>query len=357
MPDAITAVPDSPSASARAAAEIGVDQLSLAVLAVDSELRLRYFNPAASQIAGLSNEHGQLLGDCGPAGRLLTHTARRALADDQPVIQRSLQAGRNGETQYYDVIFTPGLDAAGERQLVIELFPVAARGQLDVSLQEVLQQTVVERLSRGLAHEIKNPLGGLRGAAQLLQASVDDELKEYTGVIVAEVDRIARLIDDLQKRHSPADHTPVNLYRVLDRVRQLVLAEYPGLRIARDFDPSIPNIMGSSDALVQGFLNLLVNAAQAGARTICLRTRVRRGVTLAGGPPTSVVAVEVVDDGPGVPEELREVIFYPLISGRDQGSGLGLSIAQSIAVSHGGVIRLHRQAEHTVFQWLIPLTA
>ena len=176
-------------------------------------------------------------------------------------------------------------------------------------------------------------------------------------MIVAETDRLVRLIDRLQHRDTPDRQRRVNVHQATERVCALVQARAPQVTLERDYDPSIPPVHGDLDRLVQGFLNLANNALEAGAEWLKIRTRIRRAVTIADVTYRNAVAVDFVDSGPGVPAEIRELVFYPLISGRPAGSGLGLSIAQSIAIEHGGVIRLlgEQDGGHTVFQWLIPL--
>jgi two-component system nitrogen regulation sensor histidine kinase GlnL len=215
-------------------------------------------------------------------------------------------------------------------------------------------------LVRNLAHEIKNPLGGIRGAAQLLQSELDSaDLREYTEVIIKEADRLQDLVDRLLAPHRKARVlAEVNIHEVCEHVRSLLLAEYPrGLAIIRDYDISIPDLTGDREQLVQVLLNLVRNAAQAlqGRGRIELRTRIARQVVIAKQLSKLALDLHVIDDGPGIPEELRERIFFPLVSGRDGGTGLGLTLAQTFVQQHGGLIECISRPGRTEFRILLPL--
>ncbi|MEM7705596.1 MAG: histidine kinase dimerization/phospho-acceptor domain-containing protein [Pseudomonadota bacterium] len=336
-----------------------LDELSLAVLLIDQDLRLRYLNEAAIGCAGQNPALGTPLESIGPLGELLLPSARRAMAQREIIIQGFSPESSSHMNQAYDVAFTPTTSPGrgsepGEDRLRIEMMPLAGRAEYDQSLKERWRQEALGRFTRSLAHEIKNPLGGMRGAAQLLESQVDPGLHEYTKIIVAEVDRLARLVDNLQSRRGGGQHQRLNIYRPLERVCQLLRAQYPDLDLVRDYDPSVPRLTGDMDMLVQGFLNIAINAVQAGASCITLRTRVKRGVALPDGRSRSALAVEVQDNGPGVPEDLQAMLFVPLVSGSD-GSGMGLTIAQRVAHQHGGIVRLAGAGNPTTMQWLFPL--
>jgi two-component system nitrogen regulation sensor histidine kinase GlnL len=227
--------------------------------------------------------------------------------------------------------------------------------------QRLLESAKANReLVRNLAHEIKNPLGGIRGAAQLLESELDSPaLREYTRVIVKEADRLQVLVDRLLAPHrSPRIVGDVNIHEVCERVRSVVLAEFPqGLEIVRDYDASIPEFRGDKEQLIQVLLNLVRNAAQAmhGRGRIQLRTRVARQVTIARHRWKLALDLHVIDNGPGVPEEIGERIFFPLVSGRDGGSGLGLTLAQTFVQQHGGMIECESKPGRTDFRILLPL--
>jgi len=222
-----------------------------------------------------------------------------------------------------------------------------------------------KELIRNLAHEIKNPLGGIRGAAQLLEFELPERtLREYTQVIIKESDRLQTLVDRLLEPHRhPHIVSDLNIHEVLERVRSVVLAEFPnGLEIVRDYDASLPELRGDMEQLIQAVLNIVHNAAQAlheriarGDAQIILRTRVARQVTIAKRLFKLALDLHVIDNGPGIPEDIRERIFYPLVSGRDGGSGLGLTLAQTFVQQHEGLIECESRPGCTDFRILLPL--
>ena len=206
---------------------------------------------------------------------------------------------------------------------------------------------------RSLAHELKNPLSGLRGAAQLLSRRVlDADLRAYAEIIVAEVDRLSALTDRFLLPAGQSRSTAFNLHTVLERVRLLLVAE--GVDVERDYDPSLPECAGDVDRLVQGVLNLARNAVESGSLRVLLRTRFERGAELAT-LRADALRLDVVDDGEGVPDRLRSTLFLPLVSGRDGGTGLGLATAHEIIVEHGGRIAFESRPGHTVFSVWLPL--
>jgi two-component system nitrogen regulation sensor histidine kinase GlnL len=227
---------------------------------------------------------------------------------------------------------------------------------------------VNKHLIRNLAHEIKNPLGGIRGAAQLLEFELGerqrDELREYTQVIIKESDRLQTLVDRLLEPHRhPHIVGDVNIHEVCERVRQVILAEFPrGLTIERDYDVSVPDMRGDKEQLIQALLNIVRNAAEAlrerisqGDARIELRTRIARKVTISKRLCKLALDLHIIDNGPGIPEEIRDRIFYPLVSGREDGSGLGLTLAQTFVQQHEGLIEVDSRPGHTEFQILLPL--
>jgi two-component system nitrogen regulation sensor histidine kinase GlnL len=219
---------------------------------------------------------------------------------------------------------------------------------------------------RNLAHEIKNPLGGIRGAAQLLEHELNNPgLREYTQVIIKEADRLQDLMKRLLSPHRPMQPGPVNIHEILERVRSLLKAEFPQtLTVCRDYDTSLPDLVGDREQLIQAILNIARNAAQAikaqsssspVAGQITLRTRVARQVTLAKKRHRLALEVQVIDNGPGIPDDIRERMFYPLVSGREGGSGLGLTLAQSFVQQHQGTIECESRPGYTCFSIRMPL--
>ncbi len=255
------------------------------------------------------------------------------------------------------------------QEIVIEMLPLEQQARQDREERLVDQANANKELIRNLAHEIKNPLGGIRGAAQLLEMELGSrEMTEYTQVIIREADRLQTLVDRLLAPHRrPHLVGDVNVHEVCERVRSLILAEFPkGLRVVRDYDTSIPEFRGDREQLIQTVLNIAHNACQALTQkmaasdagdpaVITFRTRVARQITFGKQRYRLALELHVIDNGPGVPEEIRERIFYPLVSGREGGSGLGLTLAQTFVQQHHGTIECDSLPGRTDFQILIPL--
>jgi two-component system nitrogen regulation sensor histidine kinase GlnL len=245
------------------------------------------------------------------------------------------------------------------------LLPLEQQTRQEREERLIDQAQANKELIRNLAHEIKNPLGGIRGAAQLLQMELESkELIECTQVIIHEADRLQSLVDRLLAPHRRAQVvSDVNIHEVCERVRALILAEFPrGLKVVRDYDISIPEFRGDREQLIQAVLNLAHNAALAlkdrmatGDAEIIFRSRVLRQVTFGRQRYRLALELHVIDNGPGVPEEIKDRIFYPLVSGRDGGSGLGLTLAQTFVQQHHGLIECDSEPGRTDFKLLIPL--
>ena len=254
-------------------------------------------------------------------------------------------------------------DKPGE--VIIELLPLEAQAKQDREERLIDQAQATKELIRNLAHEIKNPLGGIRGAAQLLQMEIESrELTEYTQVIIHEADRLQTLVDRLLAPHRrPHVVGDVNIHEVCERVRSLILAEFPrGLEVVRDYDISIPEFRGDREQLIQAVLNIAHNAAHALAERIAstdaqliFRTRIARQVTFGKQRYRLALELHVIDNGPGVPDSIKDRIFYPLVSGREGGSGLGLTLAQTFVQQHHGLIECESVPGKTDFKILIPL--
>jgi two-component system, NtrC family, nitrogen regulation sensor histidine kinase GlnL len=251
------------------------------------------------------------------------------------------------------------------RHVVVELVEIEQQTRQEREERALDQAQVTKELIRNLAHEIKNPLGGIRGAAQLLEMEVESRaLHEYTQVIISEADRLQALVDRLLAPHrKPHVVSDVNIHEVCERVRALIQAEFPrGLTIDRDYDISIPDFRGDREQLIQAVLNIAHNAAQAlaeriaaGDARITLRTRIARQVTLGKQRYRLALELHIQDNGPGIPESIRDRIFYPLVSGRDGGSGLGLTLAQTFVQQHLGTVDCESEPGRTVFKIVIPL--
>ena len=343
-----------------------LENMSTAAVVLDDAFRVVALNPAAETLLETSVRRSVGLPFARVArGDEAAELAGRALASARACIARNMRLGR----RRVDCTATPlgdgdgeGANVGGGGGVLLEMADIEHHQRMSHEGRLLTQNESVEAVVRGLAHEIRNPLGGLRGAAQLLErelgARAVGDLAEYTGIIISEADRLSLLVDRLLMPDAAAEHEPVNLHRVTEHVCALVEAEAaPRVAIARDYDPSIPTLLGSFDQLVQAVLNVVRNAVQAGGDRIAIRTRVvhqahigRRQHPLAG-------RVDVIDDGPGVPPDLAESVFFPMVSGHAEGSGLGLPIAQSLVSRHGGIIEHGREAGETTFSILLPLAA
>lgn len=338
-----------------------MEHLTTAVLLLDDELRLRWMNPAAEALLAVSLGRVKglslpvLLAEDDGMGEVLA----KARDDQHPFTQREVRLALLGSsTLTIDYTVTP----LSSVELLVEMEP--RDRLLRISREEALlnRQEAIKVLSRGLAHEVKNPLGGIRGAAQLLQRDLGDPaLQEFTRIIIEEVDRLRDLVDSMLGPNQLLHHEPLNVHKVLERVRTLLLAETPYVKIERDYDPSLPDFPGDEAQMIQAVLNVARNAveamSEAGTRapSLLLRTRARRQFTLGAERHRLVCEVALIDNGPGVPEALQETLFYPMVSGRADGSGLGLSIAQGILHQHQGLIECDSRPGHTEFRLLIPL--
>jgi two-component system nitrogen regulation sensor histidine kinase GlnL len=338
----------------------GLDLLSSAVILLDSDLAIQYLNPAAENLFAVSARQllrrslVQLLGE--PPG--LAAALSNALANNWSYTGQNLTVHRHGaQALHLDCTVTPV--EAGPIRLLLEFRPIDT--QLKTAREERLaeQQQANRELIRNLAHEIKNPLGGIRGSAQLLERELaSPQLHEYTQVIIKEADRLQELMNRLLSSHRLMQPQPANIHEILERVRALIQAEFPDVELRRDYDTSIPEVTGDREQLIQAILNIVRNAAQAleGRGEIVLRTRALRQVTLAKRRYRLALELQVIDNGPGIPEAIREQMFYPLVSGRPGGSGLGLTLAQNFIQQHHGSIEVDSHSGRTCFTVMLPLT-
>lgn len=339
----------------------GLDLLATAVVILDAYGRVVRLNAAAEALFELSGRMmiGQSFVRCFSDGMPIEALLREALAHAYEEKRTDLVLERPGREALALWTLASRLDPS-IGALMLEFREHDKRKRVDREERLIDSAQANRELVRNLAHEIKNPLGGIRGAAQLLQSELDSaDLREYTEVIIKEADRLQDLVDRLLAPHRKARVlAEVNIHEVCEHVRALLLAEYSrGLTISRDYDISIPALTGDREQLVQVLLNLVRNAAQAvhGRGRIELRTRVARQVVIAKQLWKLALDLHVVDDGPGIPEALRERIFYPLVSGRDGGTGLGLTLAQTFVQQHGGVVECSSRPGRTDFRILLPL--
>jgi len=325
------------------------DRLETGVALLDGADAITYANSAFCELFGVSpsRSRGLTLQALGEAARVLAPLAARVRAQAMALRRREL-----------------ALDTRGERTLHADISIAPWRG--DVVLIEVHELGAASvaastpRLSeslRGLAHEVKNPLAGVRGAAQLLKRRLaDPELARLADLVIGEADRLGALADRLLQPGGKPHLTTLNLHEVAERARELIVAEaQTGVRVERDYDPSLPGLRGNRDRLLQLVLNLMRNALQAQATRITLRSRAEHNLLIGDKPVRLAVRLDVIDDGHGVPESLRDALFLPLVSGRSDGTGLGLALAREIAAEHGGTLGYRSRPGNTVFNLLLPL--
>lgn len=345
-----------------------LDNLTTAVIVLDGELCLYHLNPAAETLLETSDRSShhvsirEIFPDCGDLLEALHNVQRN---QHTIVARKALLVLGNGSRLTVDYALTP-VNEVGEDFVLMEIQGLDR--SYHISRKEALlstHETTLE-LVRGLGHEIKNPLGGIRGAAQLLaQELPDKELQDYTNIIIGEADRLVNLVDRLTGTYKKPDFQRLNIHEVLERVRTLVEAETRGsILIVRDYDPSIPEVYGDVEQLIQAVLNIVRNAMQALMESgmkdaqprILLKTRAVSHVTIGPALHKLAVRVEIIDNGPGIDPDMIDNIFYPLISGRAEGSGLGLSIAQTIVKNHQGLIECESQPGRTDFILSLPIS-
>ncbi len=339
-----------------------LDNLSTAVLAFDKELRLLFINPAGENLLAMSRKQaeGMPLSKLMPRATELTEKLKDALAQGHMFTEYQTTLPINGTHDIaIDYTVTPFGQTAGEQCLLLELNDIDRHTRITREAHRLAQYEISREVVRGLAHEIKNPLGGLRGAAQLLETELSDPaLKEYTDVIISEADRLQNLLNRMLGPNTLPHKEAINIHQVLEHVRTLVLAEAQDkLIIRRDYDPSIPLLHIDADQMVQVILNITRNAAQAlkGDGTITFSTRTDRHITIGGKQHKLVLRLEIRDNGPGIAANMVEKIFYPMVSMNSSGSGLGLAIAQSLLHQHDGVVECTSKPQNTVFSITLPL--
>ncbi len=331
-----------------------LDALATPVLQLDAAGLIRHANRAAAQWLGVGRR--RLVGL--PAAALERDSERLALALEQ-ASGAALRLRRmpmvfpgHEDLRFADVLLSPAADHA-EGGYWLEAHPVDEFPGDDPAR---LLPSALSASLKGLAHELRNPLAGIKGAAQLLARRSEGDALELTGLIEGEVERLAALVDRLLSPAPPRAFEMLNIHAVLERVLRLAESDAGwATRLQRDYDPSLPEFPGDADRLSQALWNLVRNAIESGATNVQLRTRAEHHVLIGDAPHRLVLRIEIADDGRGVPDDLAERIFLPLVSGRAEGSGLGLALAQQIAREHGGSLSYRSRAGHTVFTLLLPL--
>lgn len=342
-----------------------VEALATAVVVVDEQLYVDTVNPAAESLLALSAVKlvGRKFADAFAEGDVLATLFARLRDDPRTYTERNLELVlHNLQTIVVDCTISPWVSRERDTaSIIVELVSVERHQRIQLEENMLAQNQVTTALMRGFAHEVKNPLGGIRGAAQLLERKLEDQAQaEYTQIIIGEADRLRALVDSMLGPPEAPRKERVNIHEVLEHVAQLVTVEHTcAVRISRDYDPSLPEFEGDRNQLVQAFLNLVRNAARAMGNDgeIRLRTRAQRKVTIGENVHRLVARIDVIDTGPGVPEEISESIFYPMVSGHADGTGLGLPLAQSMVNRQGGLIGFNSEPGHTEFSVWLPLGA
>ena len=342
------------------------DSLSTGIVVLDAQLCPIYANVSAQDFMAVSlrQARGRPFADLFYDPRQLVEVLRRSMTNletctQHELVLKALGSASNRDASIVDLIVTPLEGQVTGTCLLLELTDATQRQRISRD-SDILSGMDGSRLMiRQLAHEVKNPLGGLRGAAQLLDKELPDPaLREYTAVIINEADRLAALVDSMAVSNGPPRKDPLNIHEVCEHVVKLIRAEAPsGVQIERDYDPSLPDGLFDRHQIVQSLLNIARNAMQAvgGHGHIIMRTRARNGLNIGKVRHRLAAAIEVEDNGPGVPTDLIKTLFLPLVTGRANGTGLGLAVAQDLATRHGGIIEFTSQPGRTIFSLLLPI--
>jgi two-component system nitrogen regulation sensor histidine kinase GlnL len=341
-----------------------LDNISTGIVALDEKLQVTALNAAGQAL--LETSETRCIGQ--HASKLVLHPKEwlgkleQVLASKSPHASRSVSLMlHSGQEIHADVIVTPVTDREGVFSLLVELMPVDRLLKISRDESLLYSQETSRAVIRGLAHEIKNPLAGVRGAAQLLARELpNEELAEYTRIIIREADRLRDLVDQLLGPNRQLDPQPLNIHEILEHVRNLIAAESDNcVTIARDYDPSLPEFPCDRAQLIQAVLNIMRNALQAATSPdqceIILRSRSQRQFTVGTHLHRLVCRVDIIDNGPGIPAELLPTVFAPMVTGRADGTGLGLSIAQSIIHLHGGALECESRPGETRFTFYLPM--
>ena len=341
-----------------------LNHLATAIIVLDTQLMLIEVNLAAEALITTSSTklQGTSVERLFPANNGLRTAMLEVLKDGRSFTERDLVLTQvNQETINVDCTISAWSNGSNKPAGVVLVVTSNERQQrIQAEENRMLENQIRTAFMRGLAHEVKNPLGGIRGAAQLLERELPDiRQREYTQIIIGEADRLRKLVDRMLGPRTHLQPAPCNIHEILEHVRQVVKAELTvPVTIHRDYDPSLPALLADRDMLVQAFLNLVRNAVQAlnsrGGKVV-LRTRVQRQCTIGSELHRLVLRTDIHDDGAGVAAELVDTIFFPMVSGRAEGSGLGLPIAQSLVHRHGGLIEFSSVPGNTVFTVWLPV--
>jgi two-component system nitrogen regulation sensor histidine kinase GlnL len=336
--------------------------LATGVVLLDADLHIQALNLSAENLLEVSASRalGSALEELLDESNEWYPLLHQAIAENYPMVRRAIPlTTRTGQERTVDITLSPIAGKLKSGCLLVEINTVDRLQAISRDESEWQAQATLKEIMKGVAHEVKNPLGGIRGAAQLLAGELGNpNLQEYTDIIISEVDRLHTLVDRMMGPRERMESEPTNIHEITEHVRQLIEAEAKGgLEIERDYDPSLPEFSADGGQLTQAVLNLVRNAWQACGEggQISLRTRVLRQFTVGGSRYKLVCALQVIDDGAGVSEELLPRLFLPMVTGNAKGTGLGLSIAQRIANQHGGLIQVQSEPGNTCFTLLLPM--
>ncbi|MDH5396336.1 MAG: nitrogen regulation protein NR(II) [Gammaproteobacteria bacterium] len=340
-----------------------LEGMSTVVLFFDGELRLKYINPAGEMLFEQSARHmlGLTYVDLiQHKDEMLSNAWLDEIRSGQSFTRHEVSLVLFHEKEVtVNLIILPLIDGEEKTEYLLEIIPVDRWLRITRDEQRVEQQEVTQEILRGLAHEVKNPLGGLRGAAQLLERELPNkELLEYTQVIIAEADRLQALVNRILGPAGLPKLKEINIHEVLERVRSLIKIETASkIHIHRDYDVSVPEVKADPDMLLQALLNIARNACEAlvDNGNLTFKTRVVRKYTIGQQRHKLVACIEVIDDGPGIPADIREKIFFPMVTSRAEGSGLGLAISQSLIQQHDGLIEFQSEPGQTIFSVILPI--
>ena len=342
----------------------GLEHLASAVIVLDAQHRVVYANPSTEVLFALSATqiHGSQISEVFLHCEILQMAIDNAVKNNSPYREHEFALTTVRQHSFAVTCTVTPVDI-NDATLLLEFQQMDQQLRIAREERMLIQQQANSELLRNLAHEIRNPLGGLRGAAQLLEHELPNpSLREYTQVIIKEADRLQSLMDRLLVPHRVPKYEPTNIHEVLERVRSLLLAESPNnIKVQRDYDTSLPDLIGDREKLIQTVLNIARNAVQAMQSNntqdakITLRTRAERQVTLSKKRYRVAIKLQIIDNGPGIPLDIRDRIFYPLVSGREGGSGLGLALAQTFVTQHHGMIDCESVPGNTTFTILLPV--
>ena len=342
----------------------GLEHLASAVIVLDAQHRVVYANPSTEVLFALSATqiHGSQISEVFLHCEILQMAIDNAVKNNSPYREHEFALTTVRQHSFAVTCTVTPVDI-NDATLLLEFQQMDQQLRIAREERMLIQQQANSELLRNLAHEIRNPLGGLRGAAQLLEHELPNpSLREYTQVIIKEADRLQSLMDRLLVPHRVPKYEPTNIHEVLERVRSLLLAESPNnIKVQRDYDTSLPDLIGDREKLIQTVLNIARNAVQAMQSNntqdakITLRTRAERQVTLSKKRYRVAIKLQIIDNGPGIPLDIRDRIFYPLVSGREGGSGLGLALAQTFVTQHHGMIDCESVPGNTIFTILLPV--